>query len=55
MISTNGLLDVLEIIKQDRRENLAWKQRVMGDMGHGRFQPRKSLVAMPVAKRLKRA
>lgn len=48
----NGLLDIEEIRRQDRRENLAWKERVMGNMGHGRFQNRKSMLVAPVAKKL---
>lgn len=47
----NGLLDVQEIRKDDRRINRQWKELVQGKMGLG--QPgRKSLVAMPSAKRL---
>lgn len=48
----NGLLDVLEIRKDDRRMHQQWKRLVNGEMGLG--QPgRKSLIAMPSAKRLK--
>lgn len=48
----NGLLDVQEIRKGDRKMHQQWKKLVNGEMGLG--QPgRKSLIAMPSAKRLK--
>lgn len=53
----NGLLDVMEIKRSDREENQAWKRKVMDSAGMNlaAFQERKSLIAMPSAKRLKRA
>jgi hypothetical protein len=48
----NGLLDVQEIRKDDRKMHQQWKKLVTGTMGLNP-QGRKSLVAMPSAKRLK--
>ena len=47
----NGLLDVVEIRKDDRKMNQQWKKLVNGQLAPGQ-QARKSLIAMPSAKRL---
>jgi hypothetical protein len=49
----NGLLEIEEIRKVDRSLNRQFRDLVMDGLGHGRHQSRKSLVAMPTAKRLK--
>lgn len=51
----NGLLDVIEIRKNDRKQNQQWRDLVQGKMmGVSDNQaPRKSLIAMPSVKRLK--
>ena len=51
----NGLLDVVEIRRDDRRLHQAWKATVNGPLGQGSGEPRKSVVAMPSVKRLHHA
>lgn len=53
----NGLLDVIEIGKVDKRQHQEWKQLVNGQMGMGATSSygspeRKSMIAMPTSKRL---
>jgi len=52
----NGLLDVIEIRKNDRKQHSEWKSLVSGPLGNSGGPPgseRKSIVAMPSIKRLK--
>lgn len=51
---TMGLLDVQEIRQQDRKINQAWQQAVATKLYQGTPVVRKSIVAMPQTKRLKR-
>lgn len=52
---TEGLLDVIEIRRDDRKTNQAWQQVVATRLYQGSEVVRKSIIAMPSTKRLKRA